>query len=256
MKVLIIEDEEHAANRLQKLLTEEIPDIQIEGPLDTVKKAIQHLEKNQDYDLLFLDIQLADGKSFSIFERIKLNIPIIFTTAFDEYAIKAFDLNSIDYLLKPIQRAKLKISLKKFRKLEDYYGKSPELSQISEILSALKQTSEVPYQSRFLLSKGDSLLPVGISEIAYFYAEDKVVFVVLNDQSRIIFNSSLDEIEKKVDPKLFFRVNRQFLISVKAIKKVHFYFNYKLKLELNPVSEEEVIVSRLRAADFKAWMNG
>lgn len=256
MRVLIIEDEELAANRLKKMLEIEIPGIETAGPVDTVKDAIAHLTKDKNYDLLFLDIQLADGKSFSIFEKIEIDIPVIFTTAYDEYAIKAFDLNSIDYLLKPIQQKKLSGSLEKYRKLKDSFNKGKDIQQLSDLLLSLWQQPAAVYQSRFLVSKGDMLLPVLIDDIAYFHAEDKVVLIILKDNSRLIINQSLDELENKVDPKAFFRVNRQFLVSAHSIRKVHYYFNYKLKLELTPTAAEEVIVSKLRASEFKSWMNG
>jgi two-component system response regulator LytT len=256
MKVLIIEDEDLAAKRLRKMLEAEIPGIIIDGPIDTVKNATSHLLENKDYDLIFLDIQLADGKSFSIFEKVEINIPVIFTTAYDEYAIQAFDLNSIDYLLKPIQQTKLKSSIEKYQKIKMAFNKENDLNRLTDLLTILRQPTQAAYQSRFLVSKGDMLLPVTIEEISYFQAEDKIVFIVLKDNNRLIINNSLDELEQKVDPKIFFRVNRQYLVSVLSIKKVHYYFNYKLRLELTPPSSDEVVVSRQRVSEFKAWMNG
>lgn len=256
MKVLIIEDEELAYRRLVKLLSETDPSIQVEGPVETVKAAIRHLTSEVDYDLIFLDIQLADGKSFSIFETIKLTTPVIFTTAYDEYAIKAFELNSVDYLLKPISSVKLKSAIDKYHKMKEVFGESPTIEFMSKLMGRLKVQTEVVYQSRFLVSKGDSLYPVSAEEIAYFSAEDKVVFLVTTDGKRWIINNSLEELEDKLDPKMFFRVNRQHFVSIQSIRKVHHYFNYKLKLDLHPEPGEEVIVSKARAADFKSWMNG
>jgi two-component system, LytTR family, response regulator LytT len=255
MNVLIIEDEDLAAKRLKKMLELEIPGIQVHGPIDTVKNAISHLSEHRDYDLIFLDIQLADGRSFSIFESVEINTPVIFTTAYDEFAIKAFDLNSIDYLLKPIQQLKLHNSIEKYRKLKGLFNNENQ-NILTDLLATFKHQSANSFQSRFLVSKGDTLLPVNITDIAYFQAEDKVVFIILNDNTRLILNYSLDVLEQKVDPKLFFRVNRQYLVSAPSIRKVHYYFNYKLKLELNPQTEGEVVVSKLKTADFKSWMNG
>jgi two-component system, LytTR family, response regulator LytT len=255
MKVLIIEDEDLAAKRLRKMLLSEIPDVQIYGPIDTVKNAISHLSEARDYDLIFLDIQLADGKSFTIFEKVDINTAVIFTTAYDEYAIDAFDLNSIDYLLKPIHPAKLHKSIEKFKKLQGLLDRG-NLIQMSEMMATLRLQAPTIYQSRFLVSKGETLFPVTIDEVAYFQAEDKVVFIILKDSNRLIINHSLDELEQKINPKLFFRINRQYLVSVNAILKVHYYFNYKLKLDLNPSSTEDVVVSKAKASEFKSWMNG
>jgi DNA-binding LytR/AlgR family response regulator len=256
MKVLIIEDEELAAGRLKKLLLAEDKTIEIEGPIDTVKNAIEHLQKRSDYDIIFLDIQLADGRSFSIFESIQVSNPIIFTTAFDEYAVKAFELNSIDYLLKPINAMKLHAALDKFSKMKDYFASEGSGGYLSELVQSLKKQTGKQYQSRFLVNKADSLIPIMLEEIAYFFAEDKVVFLIRNDGTRTIINHTLDDIEQRVDPGKFFRVNRQYLVSVGSIRKVHLYFNYKLKLDLQPSTEEDVIVSKLRTAEFKQWMNG
>jgi DNA-binding LytR/AlgR family response regulator len=254
MKVLIIEDEVLAAQRLKQMLQAEIPGIIVDGPLDTVKASIRHLSEHNEYELIFLDIQLADGKSFSIFENISLNNPVIFTTAYDEYAIKAFELNSLDYLLKPIQSSKLSQALAKFRKLKETFGREDQMSLLNEILLKVKNEQSI-YQSRFLVNKGDSLIPVPVEDVAYFYAEDKVVILMCKDATKYIINYSLEDLEQKTDPTRFFRINRQFLVSVSSIKKVHYYFNYKLKLELLPACEHDAIVSRQKTSDFKAWMS-
>ena len=256
MKILIVEDEELAADRLAGLIREVVPEVTIEGPLDTVSSTIAHLSSNPDYDLIFLDIQLADGKSFSIFEECKIITPIIFTTAYDEYALKAFELNSVDYLLKPVNREKLGNSIEKFKKLKDYYSEENPNSQLYEIIKDLRFPKPEVYKTRFLISKGDSMLPVKVSEIACFYAEDKEVFLLTHENKRHIIPNSIEELSAKLDPKLFFRVNRQFIISSDTIRKVHNYFNFKLKVEIKADPKVEIIVSRLKTASFKAWMNG
>ena len=256
MKILIVEDEELAADRLAGLIREVVPEVIIEGPLDTVSSTIAHLNSNPDYDLIFLDIQLADGKSFSIFEECKIITPIIFTTAYDEYALKAFELNSVDYLLKPVNREKLGNSIEKFKKLKDYYSEENPNSQLYEIIKDLRFPKPEVYKTRFLISKGDSMLPVKVSEIACFYAEDKEVFLLTHENKRHIIPNSIEELSAKLDPKLFFRVNRQFIISSDTIRKVHNYFNFKLKVEIKADPKVEIIVSRLKTASFKAWMNG
>ena len=256
MKILIVEDEELAADRLASLIREVIPEVTIEGPLDTVFATIAHLNSNPDYDLIFLDIQLADGKSFSIFEECKIITPVIFTTAYDEYALQAFELNSVDYLLKPINKEKLRNSIEKFKKLRDYYTEENPNSQLYEIIRDLRFPKPQVYKSRFLINRGDSMLPFKVSEIACFYAEDKEVFLLTHDNKRHIIPNSVEELSANLDPKLFFRVNRQFIISADAVRKVHNYFNFKLKIEIKADPKIEIIVSRLKTAAFKAWMNG
>jgi two-component system response regulator LytT len=254
IKVLIIEDEDLAANRLIDLLKQIEPDMDIKGPIDSVEQSIQYLRRNTQPELLFLDIQLADGKSFSIFEQVKVNVPIIFTTAYDEYAIRAFELNSIDYLLKPVSMEKLRLALDKFKKINAYYNHDEFNGQLNSLLQSIKLQAEPTYKTRFLVNKGDVLLPVTVAETAYFYAEDKAVFLVSADNKKYLINYSLDELEDKLDPKLFFRVNRQFICSIKAISKAHNYFNYRLKLALQPEPGTDVIVSKSRTGEFKEWM--
>ncbi len=256
IKVLLVEDEELAAARLAQLVREIEPDVEIYGPLDTITATLAHLKTNPEYDLIFLDIQLADGKSFTIFDEYKVATPVIFTTAYDEYALQAFDLNSIDYLLKPVNREKLKTSLQKFRKLKEHYGTANPNNQLYDMIRNLKMPDQTTFKERFLVSKGDALLPMKISEIACFYAEDKEVFLLTHDNKRHIIPHSIEELSTKLDPKLFFRANRQYIISLEAVSRVVNYFNFKLKIELKPDPKLEIIVSRTRTAAFKAWMNG
>jgi two-component system, LytTR family, response regulator LytT len=253
MKVLIVEDEIFAAERLSFMLKEIIPDVEISGPIDSVESTVQHLKTHRTYDLLFLDIQLADGKSFSIFEKIDVSIPVIFTTAYDEYSMKAFEVNSIDYLLKPISIEKLILSIEKFNKIKTHYAQSPV--DYHDLIKKLTGEKTQPYKTRFLVNRGDSLIPVSINEIAYFCADEKVVFLVTKENKRYIINNTLEELETKLNPSQFFRVNRQHIIAIDSIRKVHTYFNYKLKLEIIPDPKEEIIVSKNRTSEFKLWMN-
>ena len=254
MKALIIEDEDLAAKRLAKLLMELEPDIEVSGPIDTIEGSVKHLQSGAQYDLIFLDIQLADGKSFLIFDKVKIDVPVIFTTAYDQYAIRAFELNSIDYLLKPINTEKLRNAIDKFKKIKDFYSKSDVNKDLMEMVRSLQV--QTLFKSRFLVNKGDTLIPISTKDVAYFYAEDKVVFLTTLENKKYLINYTLEELEQKLDPKQFFRVNRQFLSSLASIRKVHNYFNYKLKLDLQPDSGIEVIVSKARTSDFKLWMNG
>ncbi len=255
MKILIVEDEEFAATRLIKMVMDILPDAIIHGPIDTVKATIDQLNSISDYDLIFLDIQLADGKSFSIFDQCPISIPVIFTTAYDAYALQAFELNSIDYLLKPIKREKLSLSLEKFKKLKEYYKTENPNVRLYEMIKGLIPERPV-YKDRFLISKGDLLLPVIVSEVSCFYAEDKEVIMVTHDNRHFFVDHSIEELSGKLDPKLFFRANRQYIISIDAIKKVHNYFNFKLKVEISPHPKAEVIISRAKVSTFKSWMNG
>lgn len=255
MKILIVEDEEFAATRLAQLIREIEPDVEIDGPLDTVTATIDHLNKNSGYDLIFLDIQLADGKSFSIFDRCRVITPVIFTTAYDEYALQAFDLNSIDYLLKPVKREKLNLSLEKFWKLREYYGTGDPNSNLYEMIKGLLPGKAV-YKDRFLISKGGSMILVKAGEISCFYAEEKEVILVTRDNRRYFVSYSIEELSGKLDPKLFFRANRQFIISIDSIRKVHNYFNFKLKVEIDTNQGVDIIISRARTGAFKSWMNG
>lgn len=256
MKILIVEDEMPAAGRMMQLLKEIEHDAELFGPFETVSSTVEHLKTNPAYDLIFLDIQLADGKSFAIFDHCKINTPVIFTTAYDEYALKAFELNSMDYLLKPIIKEKLSASLQKFRNLKNYFGITPFNDQLQKLLEDLKAPASPNYKERFLVHRGDSMLPIKADEIAYFYAEEKAVFLLTIDNKRHIIPQTLEELELKLDPRKFFRVNRRFIASIHAIMKVHNFFNFKLKVEIHPDPGFEIIVSRSRAIGFKAWMSG
>jgi two-component system LytT family response regulator len=255
MKILIVEDEELAAKRMMQLLAEIEPGCELFGPLDTVSGVISHLKQTLDYDLIFLDIQLADGKSFSIFEGVQVNIPVIFTTAFDEYALQAFAINSIDYLLKPINKDKLIESLEKYKRIRKHFGGENPNNHLYELIKKLQAPTQSPFRDRFLINKGDSMIPVKANEVACFFAQDKVVTLITFENKHYIIPHSLDELEAKLDPRYFFRVNSQFIVAADAIQKVHNYFNFKLKVEIKPDPGTEIIVSRARTAEFKIWLS-
>ena len=247
MKVLIIEDEAPAARRLENLLKEVDPAIQILAVIESVEEGIEWLSKHPHPDAIFSDIQLADGISFIIFEKILPECPIVFVTAFDQYAIKAFEVNSVDYLLKPFSKEQLERSLERLKK---FGGKEVE-PDLRNLISDL--VPRKPKQ-RFLISKGDSLIPVNAADIAYVYTEDKAVMIrTFSDQSYFI-SYSLDEVEGQLDQDIFFRLNRQVITNLKAISKISNYFNGKLKVELKPNYQGELIVSRIKAPVFKAWL--
>lgn len=247
MKVLIIEDEAPAARRLESLLTELDPAIQVLAVIESVEDGIEWLSNNPHPDAIFSDIQLADGISFIIFEKILPECPIVFVTAFDQYAIKAFEVNSVDYLLKPFSKQQLEKSLEKLKK----YGSKELEPDLKNLISDL--VPRKPKQ-RFLISKGDSLIPVNTSDIAFVYTEDKAVMIkTFTDQSYFI-SYSLDEVEHQLDQDVFFRLNRQVITNLQAINKISNYFNGKLKVELKPAYQGDLIVSRIKAPVFKAWL--
>ena len=251
MKILIIEDELKAALRLEKLIKKNINDAKIIAILNSIEESIKWLENNKHPDLIFLDIQLSDGLSFAIFEQIEINIPVIFTTAYNEYSLKAFELNSVDYLLKPINEKKLVKSIKKYEKLKSGFVNN-EYFNSKQLLDILKSKNE--WRTKFLVNKGDSLIVIDIKDIAYFYAKDKYVSIVTFDNKKHLINSSLEKLEKEIETGIMYRANRQVLLSSKAIAKIHNYFNYKLKLELIPKADFDVIISRKKVADFKTWI--
>lgn len=255
MKVLIIEDEAPAFRRLQKLIQEINPQVEIVEVLDSVKEAIKWFNTYTQPDLIFMDIQLADGLSFEIFEEVKVNKPVIFTTAYDEYTLKAFKVNSIDYLLKPLNKNDLAHSLQKFEEMQQLFG-TPKAQEFQQLLASFKQnTMSVEYKSRFLIKTTDRLISLLEHEIAYFYTESGLVYVRTNKEKRYPLDYTLDDLEKLLDPKYFFRLNRQFITRLQAIHEIHKYFNGKLLVKLQPSYTEEVVVSREKASLFKRWLD-
>jgi two-component system LytT family response regulator len=255
MKVLIIEDEAPALRRLEKLLLQTRSTMHIAGTADSVESAVALIKKHPDADLLLMDIELADGKSFAIFEQTEVKQPVIFTTAYDEYAIQAFKVNSIDYLLKPIQADELNKAVSKYETLQAARATTPlpdMMAMLQHMQQAVKQ-----YRSRFLVKTGTRLIALPVEEIAYFTAHEKVVFVVKWDGTKYIVDYTLDELEHMLDERLFYRVNRQFIAHLKSVNTISTSVNGKLKLHLQPepFSAEEVHVSRDKAQEFKDWLD-
>jgi two-component system, LytTR family, response regulator LytT len=248
MTVLIIEDEAPAYRRLIKLLKEYDNTIEIVGIIQSVKDGIEWFSNNSVPDIILSDIQLADDLSFRIFSELKLNIPVIFTTAYDEYAINAFKFYSIDYLLKPINPEDIRNSLEKYKAIH----KNTLENNFEELF---KKFIEKEYRERFLVYSKDSLIPVFCSEIAYFYSEDGATFLVTFDNRSFVIGDALDKLENSLNPKDFFRANRQYLLSINSIGKIHNFGLQKLKITLNPGNEKSLIISKLKAASFKKWLN-
>jgi two-component system LytT family response regulator len=253
MDILILEDEAPAARRLEQLIKNYDSAVRIAGILESVSAAIGWLGSHETPDLIFMDIQLADGISFDIFRQTEVKTPVIFTTAYDEYALQAFKVNSIAYLLKPVEQESLNESLRKFKDLKEQFMQS-EPALLRNLIQSLQQSQKV-YKSRFLVKLGDRLIFLFIQQIAYFMAEDKLVFVISTDNKKFNTDYSLDELENLLSPQDFFRINRQYIAHIQSIRNIHHYFNGKLKLSLHPEPVQEVIVSRERAALFKQWLD-
>lgn len=247
MNILIIEDEIPAANRLEKLIAEVKPYANILEVIETVEDAIEWFKNNDEPDLVISDIQLADGVSFEIYEAVQPKCPIIFATAYDQYAIKAFELNSIDYLLKPFNKEQLAKSFEKLDKITP-----PATIDYTKLVDS--PSAGNVFKQRFLISKGDNLIPVATADIAYIFTEDKAVLLKTMDGKNFFINYSLDELEQQLNPKEFFRLNRQFIAGVASISKISQYFNGKLKIELVPAQNSEVIISRAKTPLFKNWL--
>ncbi|HKK40386.1 MAG TPA: LytTR family DNA-binding domain-containing protein [Cryomorphaceae bacterium] len=254
IRVLIIEDEAPAYRRLDNLLRNQELDFEIVEVIDSISDSVKWLKNHKGPDLIFSDIQLSDGLSFEIYKQVEINCPIIFTTAFDEYMMDAFQTNGIDYLLKPIQIAELSRSLEKFQKFNTPLHPKPS-EQVEKLMLAL-ENGENRFRRRFLVRLGDKLIPIKTEDVAYFRYRDGATEIIHRSGKRYIIELPLDELEKQLNPDHFFRLNRQFLASEESIGLIHRYFKGKLKVDLTPASGEEVIVSREKAAKFKCWMDG
>jgi DNA-binding LytR/AlgR family response regulator len=260
MTTIIIEDEYPAAERLEKLIKKADESMQILTVLESIEVAKKWFSENPAPDLIFSDIQLSDGLSFQIFEQIPIKSPIIFTTSYDEYAIKAFKVKSIDYLLKPIKPQELQNAIEKFKNLKNEFSQGQNLGNLytlkMESLLDTLQTAEKKYKSRFLVEQGDQLLPIPTDQIAYFFTSNEMLCLVRKDNKQFLIDYTLEELEQCLDPTHFFRLNRQFFAHISAIQKIHTYFNGKLKLEIAPTPTQEVLVSREKASAFKKWIEG
>ncbi len=248
MKILIVEDEAAAVRRLSKMLKEIDPNIEIVEELDSVESAVNWLDKNPTPDLLFFDIHLADGSSFDIFQHVKIDKPIIFITAYDEFALDAFRVNAIDYLLKPIKKAELEKALKKY-----YQWQQPAAFDYKKLTDAMSGHTQ---SKRFLIRFGQTIKVVDIKDVAYFFTSDKITFLVNNEGRRYPIDYTLEKIEDLCDSSTFFRINRQFVVNINAIKDMYAYSKSRVKLNLQPPCDMETVVSTERSPIFKKWLVG
>lgn len=249
MKIWLVEDEILAAERLNDMLLAMDASFDIEMGIETIKAFVKKWKESIPPDLIFLDIHLADGASFEIFDQVEITCPVVFATAYDQYAIKAFQVNGMDYLLKPIDNKEL---YRVFEKMTKYQQQSdPKL--LRQLVQQMEKTS---YKKRVLIKRGEQLQFLDIDNVSYFFYDTGIVFVIDNEGRKHALDGSLDALENTLNPQLFFRVNRQLILQVSAISKIQKWFNNRLKLELKHPFFEEVIVSRDRVKDFKIWMEG
>ncbi len=254
MNVLIIEDEPMAQVELERLLILAEPEIKILAKIDSIEDGIEWFEQNESPDLVFLDIQLSDGLSFEIFNKVKINAPVIFTTAFNEYALEAFKLNSIDYLLKPIELDMLKTAINKFKGIKATYSTIEFNESIKKVREMLNYERK-DYKKRFISKVGDQYMKIDVEEVAYFQADDNIVYLISKDGKKHIVEYNLEELNEMLDPGQFFRLNRSYISQIESIQKVHKYFNSRLKVDLIPQTQDKVLVSRVKVNDFLKWMD-
>ncbi|RPD47669.1 DNA-binding response regulator [Hymenobacter sediminis] len=267
MNVLLLEDEYPAAERLQRLLLQAAPGACVLAVLDSVSSAVQWLSTNPAPDLILSDIQLADGLSLDVFDQLVVRSPVIFTTAYDAYAIRAFKANSVDYLLKPVKLAELQAALTKLREWrtapsEPTAAPTPPVAaeddtarRLERLLDALPRPDR-QYKTRFLVRSGEQLLPLAVSQVAWFQSRHETTTLATTDNRRFVVDYTLEQLESLLDPALFFRINRQFIAQLPAVQRLHPHFNGKLLLELQPAPSEEVLVSREKAGAVKSWLEG
>lgn len=251
MRVLIIEDEVHNAKRLKSILEDIDPEIEVIAMLEGVTESINWFKNHHHPDLIFTDVRLTDGLCFDIFSEVNFTCPVIFTSAFDEYALRAFQVNSIDYLLKPIKKEELVKSLHKFKTTLH----PPYLGQLMDDVAAILKQQQKNYRTRFLIPIKDSFYTVMIKEVAYFYTEYRTTRAVMANNQQHIIPFTMEELEEQLDPDIFFRVSRQYLINNFSITRINNYFNGKLHLVLNPETTEKIIMSRDRSKIFKQWLD-
>jgi two-component system, LytTR family, response regulator len=247
MKVIILEDEAPAAERLKKMLLATAYAVEVAAVLPTLSSAVAWLAANPLPDLIFMDIELGDGLSVDLVKRTRIDCPVIFVTAYDEYWQEAFEYNSLDYLLKPLKKERLEAALHKFNELKEYFA------QRYRDLQAWREPGP-KFRSGFFVRRGIEHVSIKTTEIAFFYATHKMVCLVRNDGSKFILDQSLADIEKQVDPVTFYRVNRKYLVHLQAVRRIHSLPKSKLVVEVAPAIKEEIIVSSENSAGFKKWL--
>ncbi|MGB3777303.1 MAG: LytTR family DNA-binding domain-containing protein [Tunicatimonas sp.] len=255
MNVVIIEDEYPAAERLERMLERADPAIQVSAVLESVEAAVDWLRTEAAPDLILSDIQLSDGLSFEIYEQVLVQRPIIFTTSYDEYAIRAFKHKSIDYLLKPIKFEELQRAIQKYRDLQPSPAPTDHAARLEKLLDTLSHSGRT-YKKRFLVKKGEQLIPVADEAVAYLYTENELVYLITREDKKYVVDYTLEQLDGLLDPTRFFRINRQFIVGLAAVQQIHTYFSSRLKLHLQPAASTDVVVSKGQVKGFKAWLEG
>jgi DNA-binding LytR/AlgR family response regulator len=252
MKILIIEDEELAVKKLQKTLLSIDETATVVGVTDSIKSSVEWLQDNVPPDLILMDIELADGQSFEVFNLVDVKSPVIFTTSYDEYALKAFKVNSVDYLLKPIQKEELQAALTKYKKLQEKSKSDVNIDNLVKELQQKLQPKE--YRRRFLVKHAQKLVSIEIEDISYFYSDGRLNFFKTSDNKKFVVDYTMDELEEMLNPARYFRISRSFYVSAACIDKIDDYFGNRLMLQLKPAVDKEALVSREKVTDFKKWM--
>ena len=259
MNALLVEDEELAVRKLRKLLQDVAPDLHVAGVTASIEDTVAWLESRRsagqpEPELIFLDIELADGQSFEIFERTPVRSTVIFTTSYDEYALQAFKVNSIDYLLKPVQRDELQRSLRKYEELHAQRASESPALNIEKLLQQLQKQAPREYRQRFLVRQGQRMLSVETGDIAFFYTDERYSFFCTHAGQKFLVDYTLDELADALDPTRFFRINRGMLVTHQAVDQIQSYFGNRLSLTFRPSFDKEALVSREKVSDFKTWM--
>ena len=252
MKILIVEDEELAVKKLQKTLESVDTTAVVTGITDSIQSTVEWLQQNPTPDLVLMDIELADGQSFEIFNLTEVKCPVIFTTSYDEYALKAFKVNSVDYLLKPVQKEELQAAITKFKKLQP--GAKADIS-IDTLVKELQQKLQPKeYRKRFLVKHAQKLVSIEVNDIAFFYSDGRLNFFKTHDNRKFVVDYTMDELEDMLDLANFYRISRSFYVSINSVEKIDDYFGNRLILGLKPSVDKEALVSREKVTDFKKWM--
>ena len=257
MKILIVEDEDLAVDKLKATLAKLHHHARVIGITGSIQATVKWLNANPSPDLILMDIELADGQSFEIFDQLRIKSPVIFITSYDEYALRAFKVNSIDYLLKPVQKEDLKTALDKYSAFKETFSQRTE-SQATNIeklvLELQNQFQPKEYRRRFLVKHVQKLVSVEVDAISYFFSEERISFFKTPDDKQFIVDYNMDELEELLDPACFFRISRSFIISIKSVNQISDYFGHRLALRLQPNFNKESIVSREKVQAFKVWM--
>ena len=256
MRILIVEDEDLAVKKIRKTLGDVDANADVVGVTDSIFATVSWLQNNPAPDLILMDIELSDGQSFEIFSRVPVKSAVVFTTSYDEYALKAFKVNSIDYLLKPIQKEDLEAALNKYRQMKTMYAGNGhnELNMDALVKELQQKLLPKEFRKRFLVKHGQKLVSIEIEEIAYFFSDGRLNFFKTYDNRKFVVDYTMDELEDMLDPERYFRISRSFYVSVNSIDQIHDYFGNRLLLNLKPAVDKESIVSREKVTDFKKWM--